>query len=460
MLEGHKLIHLVGIGGCSMNGLAQILRSRGFSVQGSDKARSQFTRRLEQLGIPVFIGHDAKNLGDADLLIYSAAIRPDNPERAAAREHNIPEVERADALGMISEGFEQVVAIAGCHGKTTITSMLALIACRCDSGEAGAHPMDATIHIGGFVDFLNGGVRIGRGGMFITEACEYVESFLALHPTIELISNIDDDHLDYYHDIEHITDAFGRFTALLPEGGVLIGCNDDARVRGLLDGHEKGRSITYGVSDADYMPSDISFDSMGNPSFDLICYGENIGRVSLSVPGEHNMMNAVAALSVALTLGVPFNTAACALNEYTLTRRRFELMGESGGVKVFHDYAHHPSEIRAVVGAAVRCPHKKLFCVLQCNSFTRAKTLFTGDMSCLRGAQTVIVPDIYPGRERDTGDVHARDIVNAIAKSSIDAIYIPTFEEIRDYLTKNAGPGDIVLTMGSGDVYEKKKKLI
>ena len=221
-IEGHKKIHLIGIGGCSMNGLAQILRARGYQVQGSDSTTSPFTERLGELGIPVAIGQKAENIGDADLVVYSAAIKPDNPERAEARRRGIPELERSVALGQLTEGYKEVVGIAGCHGKTTITSMLAMI-----SEKGGAN---ATVHIGGFVDFLHGGTRIGSHDLFITEACEYVESFLTLRPTVALINNIDNDHLDYYKNMDNIVAAFRRFIGLLPENGVFIGCTDDSRV--------------------------------------------------------------------------------------------------------------------------------------------------------------------------------------------------------------------------------------
>lgn len=459
--DGHKLIHFIGIGGCSMNGLARILHSRGFNVQGSDVTESPFTEGLRALGIPVFIGQRAENLGEADLVVYSAAIKPDNPERAAASNRGIAQVERSTALGMLSEGYGEVVGIAGCHGKTTITSMLALIAEHCDRGEEHAQAMNATIHVGGFVDFLNGGVRIGAHDLFITEACEYVESFLELRPTTALISNIDNDHLDYYGDIEHITAAFEKYAALIPDGGVLIGCADDKRVKKLLDASAaRLRVYSYGISDADYTPESISYDAMGNPAFDVIFRSENLGRIALGVPGDHNIMNALGAAAVALSLNAPFGAIASALGEYRLTRRRFELFGEKNGVKVFHDYAHHPSEIRAVLNGAKRYPHKKLFCVFQCNSYTRAKTLFTGDMSCMSGADIVLVPDIYPGREKDTGLVHARDMVKAINDSGIAAKYLPTFEQIRDYIDENAEPGDMVLTLGSGDVYVQTRKLL
>ena len=456
-LENVKKIHLIGIGGCSMNGLAQIFRARGFEVKGSDKAVSPFTERLGELGIPVTIGQKAENVEGSDLVVYSAAIKPDNPERARARELGIPEMERSVALGILSEGYENVVGIAGCHGKTTITSMLALIA------EQGG--LDATVHVGGFVEFLKGGTRIGSHDLFVTEACEYVESFLTLHPTVALINNIDDDHLDYFKDIDHITDAFRKFVRLIPEGGMFIGCTDDIRVRGLLSEFKgKVNELTYGLDTAtspDYYPEGVAYDSYGCPSYDLMFRGERIGRVTLHVPGQHNMLNSIAALAVALSHGTEFEVAANALSCFTNTRRRFEYYGERDGVRVFHDYAHHPAEIRAAVDSALRTPHKDVYCVFQCNSYTRAKTLFCGHQGdCFAGVTRVLVPDIYPGREKDDGSVHARDMVAAINEATGNALYVPTFEEISDWLKENASEGDLVVTLGSGDVYIQTKKLL
>ncbi|MCE5234956.1 MAG: UDP-N-acetylmuramate--L-alanine ligase [Clostridiaceae bacterium] len=447
----HKRIHLIGIGGCSMSGLAQILTSRGYGVQGSDAVTSPFTERLMELGIPVSIGHGEKNVEGADLVIYSAAIKPDNVERAYARAHNIPELERSVALGQLSEHYKQVVGIAGCHGKTTVTSMLALVS---DSGA-----LDATVHVGGFVEFLRGGVRLSDSDLFITEACEYVESFLTLRPTVALINNIDDDHLDYYRDIEHITEAFRKFLALLPKDGLFIGCTDDVRVRKLLDAYA-GKKLSYGLRDADYTPADVRYDELGCPSYTLTYREKAIGRLELHVPGEHIVVDSMAAAVTALALSTPFPAIAAALSRFQNTRRRFEYYGERNGVKVFHDYAHHPSEISAVMDAASRYPHKRLWCVFQCNSYTRAKTLFLGPLLCFKHADAVLVPDIYPGREKDDGTVHARDMVNAIEKSGTKAVYLSTFEEIRAWLDENAGEGDVVVTLGSGDVYKQTRKLL
>lgn len=444
-------VHFIGIGGCSMNGLAQLLKSRGFDVDGSDSVTSPFTERLLEVGIPVQIGQNAANVEGCDTVIYSAAIKPDNPERARARELGIPEIERSVALGLISEGYDEVIGIAGCHGKTTITSMLALI---CEKGG-----LDATVHVGGMVDFLNGGIRLGSHNLFITEACEYVESFLTLHPTVVLINNIDDDHLDYFKDIDHITDAFRKFIARMPEDGLFIGCTDDERVR-LLLGEYGGRELTYGLDmshNPDYYPANEAYDDLGYASFDLVHKGENLGRLTLHVPGRHNMLNAVAAASVALAHGTEFDAVRDAIADFHSVKRRFEYYGERGGVRIFHDYAHHPAEIRAALDCGIRTPHNRMFIVFQCNSYTRAKTLFTNGVDCFEGAYEVLVPDIYPGREKSDGSVHARDMVAAINAATHNAIYIPTFAGINDYLLKNAVEGDIVVTLGSGDVYKQTR---
>lgn len=446
-----RKIHFIGIGGCSMNGLAQILVDRGFTVTGSDSAESPFTKALTEKGIPVYIGQRAENLGDAELVIYSAAIKPDNPERAAARERGIPELERSVALGQITERYHNVVGIAGAHGKTTITSMLALMAEKSD--------LDATVHVGGFVEAMGSGTRIGRHDLFITEACEYVESFLTLRPTVALINNIDDDHLDYYKDIDAITDAFRRFIALLPADGTFIACTDVARVRGLAD-EFTGNKLTYGMSAADYTPANIAYDALGNPAFDVVFRGKTLGRAELMVPGTHNIIDALGALAVGRLLGADIAPLLEALRDFRLAKRRFEYYGERNGIKVFHDYAHHPTEIRAVLEAAARYPHNRLFCVFQCNSYTRAKTLFSHNVTCFAAADRVFVPDIYPGREKDDGSVHATDMVRGILEGGGNAVYVPTFEEIRARIDEEARPGDLVLTVGSGDVYKQTLKLL
>ena len=450
-IDNAKRIHLIGIGGCSMNGLALILQSQGHQVTGSDREKTQFTAALDEAGIPYSVGHTGEYLRDAELVIYSAAIKPDNPERQLAAELGIPELERSVALGQISERFPSVVAIAGCHGKTTITSMLARV------NEAAGR--DATIHVGGYVDFLRGGVRVGRDGTFITEACEYVESFLTLAPTVALINNIDDDHLDYYQDIDHIVAAFEKFLDRLPENGLFIACTDDPRVAGLA-AKSKHPVKSYGLKSGDYRAENIRFDENGCPTFTIAREGNPIGEASLTVPGLHNVQNALGAYVVAETYQIPFEAYAEAMHAFSNTKRRFEYYGQRNGVRYYHDYGHHPSEIRATLDAASRVPHNRLYCVFQCNSYTRAKTLFCENVTCFCDADAVLVPDIYPGREKDTGLVHARDMVEGINRAGGNAVYLGTFEAIRDWLDSHGAAGDLVVTVGSGDVYRQTRTLL
>ncbi len=445
-----KTIHFIGIGGCSMSGLAVILKSLGFNPKGSDINESAFTDKLAGSGIPFVIGHSEKNIDNADLVVFSAAIKENNPELAAAKRRGLPALERSDLLGLISSQYKTVIGIAGCHGKTTITSMCALILRECG--------VDLTVHIGGMVNFLGGGVAVGKYPAFLTEACEYVGSFLKLKPTHALINNIDDDHLDYYDNIDEIYNAYKEYINLLPIDGVLYAYAHDPLVVKLAK-ESKRRTITYGFANADYIAVDEIYDESGCATA-TICTPRREAKIKLSVVGRHNLANAVAAITVCCeTFGIDPVEAGKALESYKLAERRFEYMGEKDGVRIIHDYAHHPSEIAACLEAASRYPHKKLFVVFQCNSFTRAKTLKSKLALCFGYADIVIVPDIYPGRDIDRKEIHAKDLVDAIGQHT-KCIYIPTFEEISKYLDKNARGGDVVITLGSGSVGSETKKLL
>ncbi len=446
----NKVVHFIGIGGCSMSGLAIILKNLGYKSQGSDIVESVFTKKLESENVPFVIGHNAKNLADASLVIYSAAIKPGNVEFDKAKELGLPMLERSELLGQISRQFETVIGIAGCHGKTTITSMCALILREC--------AVNLTVHVGGMVDFLGSGVAVGDYPAFLTEACEYVRSFLKLAPTHILINNIDDDHLDYYKNIDEIAATFASFVSLLPPSGVLFANVHDPLVMNVAK--SCGRSVvTYGFENADYMAKNAEYDDMGCPAFDVVS-PKGTARVQLSVVGQHNMANALAAITVCSEVfGISPADAAKALIRYHLAGRRFEHVGEKNGVKVIHDYAHHPSEIMACLNAASKYPHNKLWVVFQCNSYTRAKTLKDKYALSFGDADMVLVPDIYPGRDIDRGEIHARDLVAAISPNAA-CKYIATFEEISAYLDEHAVPGDIVVTLGSGNVDRETKKLL
>ncbi len=438
-----KRLHFIGIGGCSMNGLAMILRSKGYIVTGSDRSKSSYTDRLVQKEIPVVIGHSADNVDGADLVIYTAAVPKDNVEMLRAKELGIPTIERSNLLGQITSQYETVVGVSGCHGKTTITSMLALILSNAQK--------DPTIHIGGEVPFLDGGTKVGNSPVLVTEACEYVESFLKLHPTIAIVNNIDDDHLDYFKNIDYIYTAFEKYVALLPEDGVLFGCIDDPLVEKLID-NTKVKTISYGLSGGMYTAKDITYDDHGSATFMLCVDGENVQKIVLNIPGEHNIINSLAASSVAHYLGVTYEDIANTLSSYRLTKRRFEYYGTVDGVKIYNDYAHHPSEIKASLSAADKQPHGKIYCVFQCYLYSRARTLLNKYATAFDLADEVVMPDIYPGREKDAGDIHAKDIVKATNDHGKACVYIQSFEDIRDYLKSKWQPGDLVITMGAGDV--------
>ena len=448
-----KRIHFIGIGGCSMSGLAMILKNLGYNVTGSDAKTSQFTAALEKNGIKPVIGQDEKNVEGADVAVYTAAIKPYNPEFKKAKEMGIPMLERSVMLGMISEEFPKTVGIAGCHGKTTITSMLALL-------TEDSH-LDPTVHVGGMVDWMGSGVRLGKGSLFITEACEYVRSFMTLHPSYIVINNIDDDHLDYFKDIDDITNTFMDFADLLPEDGILFANPDDFYTKKVIE-HCKRKVITYSVKgNGIYNSADVTFDENGCPSYDVIKNGENLGRITLGIPGMHNVQNSLAAIAVAHEVcGISVEQCAQIMKHYHLAGRRFQLMGEKDGVKIFHDYAHHPTEIKACLDGASRYPHKKLYVLFQCNSYTRAKTLKDKYALAFEKADVVMVPDIYPGRDIDKGEIHATDLVNAINAHSHNCVYLPTFEDIKKYLQERWQPGDIVVTVGSGDVFKQQMILL
>lgn len=427
-----------------MSGLARILSERGFTVSGSDAKESAFTKRLEASGIPVTIGHDQSNVEGADVVVYSAAIKPHNPEYAYAAAHDIPMLERSKLLGQISAHYDKVVCISGCHGKTTITSMLALIMENTDH--------DCTVHVGGMVDFLDGGVRLGSGPEFITEACEYVRSFLTLHPTDILVNNIDDDHLDCYRDIADIRDTFVEFIEKQPADGVLLLNSSDPMTAELA---EKAvcRVRTFGSPQSDWHIENIVFDDLGCPSGDVIRDGEVVCHLQLHIPGRHNLSNALAAIAMAAeAFAADPVQAAESLRDYHLAERRFQFFGTKNGTRFFHDYAHHPNEIQACLEAAQLVPHNKMHVVFQCNSFTRARTLQDKYARSFQGADEVLVPDIYPGRDTDSQGMHATDLVAAINAVSGNCLYIPTFPEIKEYLDKHCLPGDIVITLGSGDI--------
>ena len=450
-------VYFSGIGGISMSGLAQILRSRGFQVSGSDRAASSITDSLEKEGIRVIIGQKKENITpDIDLVVFTAAIRPDNPEYIAVKENGIPFISRSVLLGQIMRGYRNPVAVSGTHGKTTTTSMISEILMEADT--------DPTLSIGGILDSIGGNVRIGHSEYFAAEACEYTNSFLDMFPGIGIILDIDADHLDFFKDLADIRRSFRKFAQLIPEDGALIINTQIPDYEEITEGL-KCRVVLYGPDDsADYWPRSITYDKFAHASYTL-CSRDGSGAVTeqeiaLSVPGEHNVYNSMAAAAAADCLGIAREHTACALKKYTGTERRFQILGTRNGFTVVDDYAHHPTEIEATLRTASNYPHRDLWCVFQSHTYTRTKALMDDFAKALTLADHIILTKIYPARETDNLGISERTLAAKIEELGHPCLCLDTFEEIETYLIKNCQTDDLVITMGAGNINEVGKNLV
>ena len=451
-------IYFIGIGGISMSGLAQILVEEGFKISGSDMKESAMTRALEDKGIRIFYGQKAENitsLGNINAVVYTAAVHPDNPEFVAAKNAGIPMLTRAELLGQIMKEYELPVAVSGTHGKTTTTSMLSKILLEAET--------DPTLSIGGIFSDIGGNIRVGKSEYFVTEACEYTNSFLSFFPKISIISNIDADHLDFFKDLDDIRHSFRKFAELLPEDGTLVINGEIDNVEEITGGL-KCSIITYGSTSAyDYYPTDITYDDHGNPSFTAHLPGGKELEITLSVPGIHNVYNALSAIAVANILNIEESKIVSALDAFHGTGRRFEYKGEIGGVTIIDDYAHHPTEIRATLTAAQNYPHSKIWCVFQPHTYTRTKALMNEFAEALSLADHVILADIYAAREKDNLGISSRTLRDKIVELGHECNYFPTtenFNEIEKFLLQNCTKGDLLITMGAGDVVKIGDELL
>lgn len=440
-----KRAHMIGIGGSSMSGLAGMLAQSGVRVTGSDSARSYMTDALNAQGIPVSIGHRAENVDGADLVIYSAAIAEDNPERARAAALGIPQMERATLLGQLMEGYRHAINVCGTHGKTTTTSMIAEVLV--DTG------LDPTVHIGGQLDYIGGSTRVGGHETFVVEACEFHASFLQFHPTIAVITNIEEDHLDYYRDLSDICHAFARFCELLPPHGVCIGNGDDPRVRDLLT-RQHCKVVTYGMGeDCQWRPANLTYDETGCAQFDFAFEGNCVAHVALRVPGAFNVMHALATMAACVEVGASAKAVAQSLSQFTAPHRRFEHTGTVCGVELYTDYGHNPAEMYSALENASRQPHRRLWAVMQPHTYSRVKTLFKDYIHCCDLADEILITDIFAAREKDPGNIHATMLVDAIAATGQSVHYTPTFDDAEAYLRAHWQPGDLVITMSCGDIH-------
>ncbi len=455
-------VHFIGIGGISMSALAELLHKQGFRVSGSDLKETPLTKHLEALGITVSYPQQASNIPeDCSVVIYTAAVHADNPEMVRAKELSLPILERKDLLGQIMQQYRHVAGIAGSHGKTSTTSMLSLMLME------GA--LDPTVLVGGVLDGIGGNLRVGSDNYLVAEACEYCNSFLSFYPTDAIILNIEAEHLDFFKDLEDIRNSFRKYSEILPKSGTLVINGDIERLSELTDGLP-AKVLTYGLCETpaqcasyDYAATDCSFDKNGFGSYDLYEKGQLLGRISLRVIGMHNISNSVAAAALAFTYGVSFDAVAAALLKYTGTHRRFEYKGTVNGVRVYDDYAHHPSEISATLSAARACVSgsQKLWCVFQPHTFSRTKAFLPEFAESLALADTVVLADIYSAsREKDPGDISSGNIAELLKEKGKEVYYFHTFDEIEKFLSARCAPDDLLITMGAGDIVSVAESMV
>ena len=436
-IKKYKKIHMIGIGGVSMSGIAEILVNWGFSVSGSDRTDSDLLHTLKNAGVQIHVGHDAKNVEGADCVVFTAAIHPDNPEYVHAKELGIPLIERSDFLGELTRCYQNTIAISGTHGKTTTTSLVSL--CFMEAQK------DPSIHVGAIIKELSEN--------FIIEACEYVESFLKFSPKSEIILNIDNDHLDYYKNIENVKKAFIKYVKLLPEDGHLIINADDKNCLDLPI-YSKAPAIKYGIEneDVDFSAQNIIFDENGFPEFDVYKYGEFFAHFKLSIPGKHNVLNALSCIALCDAYGIDKKYMQSALQKFTGADRRFEYKGMLNGARVYDDYGHHPTEVSATAKALKNKKYNKSWVVFQPHTYSRTFNLLDDFAHALLSFDNIIVTDIYAARETNTYNISSKDLVDAIIKLGKDAKYISSLDDCATYLKKNVKAGDIVLTLGAGTV--------
>ena len=444
ILDNVSSLHFTGIGGIGMSALAEILNHLGYRISGSDLNTSPITERLESLGISVEKGNCAEFVDNCDLLVYTAAVKPDNPELAAAKEKGIPAVERADLLGCVQRKFAESVAVAGTHGKTTVTSMISLILL-----EAGYDP---TICAGGVIPGIGSNARAASGDWFVCEACEYVDSFLRLSPKYSVITNVEHDHTDYFPTIDDVIASFAQFIKQTT-GPIIINGRDENALKAIdIAGKE---AVTFGLDVGDYHSENIEFLN-GRPSFDVIERGESIGRVKLAVPGLFNVENALAAIALARTAGVEMRAIISGLYGFTGAVRRFQLVGTCNGADVFDDYAHHPHEMFETLKAAKMFNKNRVICVFQPHTYSRTESFKTEMADALSLADVVLLAPIYAARETNTTGISSDDIAELIP----GAFSLQSFSEIADYIRTEARPDDMIIIMGAGDINAVSKMII
>lgn len=447
MTQTKEHIYFIGIGGISMSGLAEILASRGHQVSGTDVKETAVTKHLQSLGIHINFGHRAENItDDITLVVYTAAIHDDNPELRAAHEKGIRIMDRAHLLGQIMDEYHDSVAVSGTHGKTTTTSMVSEILLAAEK--------DPTITVGGILPTIGSNLRIGNSPYFVAEACEYFDSFLQFNPFIAIILNVESDHLDYFKTLENIRRSFHAFAQRVPDKGLLAISEKIDHVEELTDGltcHVE----TFGLSEkANWRAENIVHEADGRNSFDVYHNSAFFTTIHLHIPGEHNITNALAAIAASAFLGAAPEDCVKGLHHYTGTERRFQLKGKKDGITVIDDYAHHPTEIKAALAAAQNVQHNTTWCVFQPHTFSRTRFLFDEFGEAFGDADEIIIADIFAARETDDGTVSAAQLADRIAQTGKSARYVGDFAAIEAYLREHCKSGDLLMTVGAGDVYK------
>jgi len=438
-------VHFIGIGGISMSGLAEILHDEHFTISGSDAKESALTRHLTEKGMQIFYGQTADNIiPGIDLVVYTAAISEDNPEFACAKEKGIPMLSRAELLGQIMDNYSHSIAVSGTHGKTTTTSMISqiLLSASCDP----------TITVGGILEAINGNLRVGSSEYFISEACEYTNSFLHFYPKYSIILNVEAEHLDFFKDLDDVRNSFHSFAGNTKEDGVII-INGEIENYKALVADIPAKIITYGLKEGyDYYPANITFDEKACASYTVMHHNEVLMDVKLGVPGMHNVSNSLAAIALSMELKLEKEDVLAGLLAFGGANRRFQHKGVKNGITVVDDYAHHPTEIRATLNSAVNYPHERLVLVFQPHTYSRTKAFLDEFAEVLSTVDVVVLADIYAAREKNTYGISSEDLLSKLKEHGTECYYFPTFSEIENFLEKNCMNGDLLITMGAGDV--------
>lgn len=446
ILKKIKHIHFIGIGGSGMCPLAEILHNKGYLITGSDNNPGDNIDKLRSLGIKVTMGQKAENIEGAEMIVYTAALLSDNPELCAAKASGIPTFERSKLFGAVTRKYSNCIGVCGTHGKTTVTSMLTQVLIMADK--------DPTAVIGGKLPLIDSHGRTGNTETMVCEACEFVDTFLDLSPDVAVILNIDEDHLDYFKTLDNIIKSFHKFSLLTTN--TLIFNGDDENTCKAVDGIDKAK-ITFGFSEKnDYYPENISYNRGSFGEFDVMNKGEKLTRLALKIPGKHNILNALAAFAAAVNAGCTADECKKGIESFTGAGRRFEILGEINGITIADDYAHHPHELEAILNAVMKMGYKTVWAVFQPFTYSRTKILFDDFVRVLGIPDRLVMTEIMGSRERNTYNIYTKDLADKIPGS----VWFNTFEEVTDYIVKNAESGDIVITLGCGDIYKAAKMIV